>query len=68
MKKVLTTYIVSRKEIEEAVLNILREKYPELRDEFEGELLFHYGNDAGNRTLAANARLEAVIQLTQEKP
>jgi hypothetical protein len=69
MKKVLTTYIIPREEIEVAVMKILREKYPELEDEFEGELIFHYStNDVNNRTIPNNGKLDAVIQLTEEKP
>lgn len=56
MKKVITTYTLEQREIEEAVMEVLRRKYPELQDEFEGDLSFSKGPS-----------LKAYIRIEEEK-
>ena len=63
-KKVITTYTVSRDEIEKAVLTHLRNQHRELEDEFEANLVFKYGD--GNK-LNAQTKLEAVIEFVEER-
>jgi hypothetical protein len=63
-KRVITTYMIDRKEIEDAVLIALKKKHPELnKDELEARLVFYYSDGKG---FGPQARLDASLEFVEE--
>ena len=63
-KRIITTYMIDRKEIEKAIIFALREKHPELnKDELEARLIFYYSDGKG---FGPQARLDASLEFVEE--
>lgn len=65
-KEITTIYKLSPKEIEQSLLDVLRKKYPELDDEFEGKLEFSH-TIRGENSRIEPRHLHMTLTLKEER-